>query len=246
MKKLSQLSDFNHPSIIQKSIELTQKSQNEEEKVRNIFFFVRDDIQFGFPDNGDFVTASETIELGYGQCNTKSTLFLALCKASNINARIHFSLIKKEIQRGLITGLLYRLIPKHISHSWIEIMLNDRWVKIDSFINDKAFYEAGKALLKKNQWDTGFSVACSKNASSIDLNLSDPKFVQMDAVTQDHGVYDEPILYYNTSQYKNRPNPLSLLIYKLLIKSVNNRVKSMRDSSDCKNGVRNACCQYCI
>jgi hypothetical protein len=241
MKKMSQLSDFDHPSVIQKAKELTQKACNEEEKIRNIFLFVRDDIQFGFPDKGDFVTASETMQLGYGQCNTKSTLFLALCKASNIKARIHFSLIKKEIQRGLITGLLYRLIPKNISHSWIEIMLNDRWVRIDSFINDKPFYEAGKSMLIKNNWDTGFSVACSKNASSIDLDLSDPKFVQMDAVTQDHGVYDEPMLYYCTSQYKNRPNPLTLLIYRLLIKSVNNRVRMMRESSVHKHCVCSVC-----
>lgn len=77
-----------------------------------IFRYVRDDIVFGFPLKGDFVKASETINLGYGQCNTKATLLLALCKASGIPARIHFSWIRKDIQKGFFTGLAYWLMPK--------------------------------------------------------------------------------------------------------------------------------------
>jgi hypothetical protein len=230
MAKTTKLSDFNNPLVLQVSNELAEKSKNKEELITNIFLYVRDSIKFGFPDNGDFVKASESIQLGYGQCNTKSTLFLALCNASNINARIHFSLIKKEIQRGLITGMLYNLIPKNISHSWIEVEINGSWVKIDSFINDRKFYQAGKEMLKEKKWDTGFSVSCSKNASSIDLDLINPKFVQMDAVTEDHGVYEEPMDYYNTSKYKNRPNILTLFIYRIFIKKVNLKIQFMRDN----------------
>lgn len=228
------LSDFNHPLVMQKAKELAEKSNNKEELITNIFLYVRDAIKFGFPDNGDFVKASETIQLGFGQCNTKSTLFLALCKASKINAQIHFSLIKKEIQRGLITGVLYFLIPKNISHSWIEVEFNGNWVRIDSFINDREFYLAGKDMLVQNKWDTGFSVSCSKNASSIDLDLKNPKFVQMDAVTEDHGIYDEPMFYYNTGKYKNRPNIFTLFIYRLFIKRVNRKIRRMRDNLTCQ------------
>ena len=153
-----------------------------------------------------------------GSAIQNQRFFLALCNALNINARIHFSLIKKEIQRGLITGMLYNLIPKNISHSWIEVEINGSWVKIDSIINDRKFYQAGKEMLKEKKWDTGFSVSCSKNASSIDLDLINPKFVQMDAVTEDHGFYEEPMDYYNTSKYKNRPNILTLFIYRIFIK----------------------------
>jgi len=45
------------------------------EALESIFQFVRDEILFGFPPEGDFVKASHTIERGYGQCNPISTLF---------------------------------------------------------------------------------------------------------------------------------------------------------------------------
>ncbi len=52
----------------------------------------------------------------------------------------------------------------------------------------------------------------------------------MDAVTDDHGVYDDPGDYYNSSKYKNRPNAFTLFIYKMLIKKVNKKIIKMRSS----------------
>ena len=157
-------------------------------------------------------------------------MFLALCKSIGIEARAHFSLIKKEIQRGLITGILYRVIPNQLSHDWLEVKIDNKWIKIDSYIIDKEFYEAGKKKLQEKGWDTGYSIAGSKGEPSIELDFDNEQFVQMDAVTDDHGVYDEPFDYYSGPKYKNRPNSLVLFIYKLLIKRVNNKIKKMRYS----------------
>ena len=44
------------------------------EKIQRIFKFVRDEIKFGFPLEGDWVSASKTLDIKIGQCNTKSTL----------------------------------------------------------------------------------------------------------------------------------------------------------------------------
>jgi transglutaminase-like putative cysteine protease len=66
--------------------------------------FVRDDIKFGFPPAADWTSASETLQLGIGQCNTKGTLLLALCDAAGIPARLHFAPIRRSIQRGLLYG----------------------------------------------------------------------------------------------------------------------------------------------
>lgn len=54
--------------------------------------------QVGIPPSGKLVKVSETIELGYGQCNTKAALLVALAKAVDLNVRLHFSTISKEIQ----------------------------------------------------------------------------------------------------------------------------------------------------
>ena len=81
-------------SIAKQSKKLTKGEIGNRSKLEKLFYYVRDDIRFGFTKNGDMVKASETIILKMGQCNTKGTLFLALCKSIEIPARIHFSTIK--------------------------------------------------------------------------------------------------------------------------------------------------------
>ena len=224
------LTDYDNPTVKNKALILTKCHETIENKIAALFYYVRDDIKFQFPDEGDFVAASLTIKHGYGQCNNKTILYLALCKAIGIDARAHFSLIDKSIQRGLITGLLYWFMPQKISHCWLEVKLNNKWFPIDSYINDAEYYLAAKKKLIEKGWDTGYSVASSKNESSIELDFNKEQFVQMDAVTDDHGVYDDPVEYYKSSKYKNRPNALALFIYKIFIRSVNDRAKKMRYS----------------
>jgi len=50
----------------------------------------------------------------------------------------------------------------------------------------------------------------------------------MDAVVEDHGIWDDPSDYYETGLYKNRPNAVTLFLYRLLIGRVNKRVEHMR------------------
>ena len=146
------------------------------EKLDRLFHYVRDDIKFGFTQDGDLMKASTTIRLGKGQCNTKGTLLLALSKAVGIPARIHFSLIKKEIQRGLFTGLGYKLMPLLLSHSWIEVEVDGKWRSIHSYINDEEYYMAAKSELKKKRWDTGYSVSCPSGECSCDFNVDQEVF----------------------------------------------------------------------
>jgi hypothetical protein len=223
--------DFDHPLVRSTVERLTGDEASVRDKLEKLFYFVRDDILFGFPPDGDLVKASETIRLGMGQCNTKSVLLVALCRAISIPARVHFSLIKKEIQRGLFTGIGYALMPPLISHSWVEIDVDGRWHRIDSFINDMAFYLAGRKALEEKGWDTGYSISCASGESSADFNLDEEKFVQMDAVAADHGVWDEPADYYRTDKYKNRPGPLKMFLYRLMIRRINERVTRMRSAS---------------
>lgn len=161
------LADYTHPDIQDLCVRLTHSKATPREKLQRIFHYVRDDIQFGFPLDGDFVKASETVRLGYGQCNTKATLFLALCKAADIPARIHFSLISKDIQKGFFTGLAYWLMPNEISHSWIEVEIDGRWRRIDTFINDKELFDAAKSKIKRLGWSVGYSVALEDGEAVI-------------------------------------------------------------------------------
>ena len=223
--------DYNHPLVRETAARLTRGEVSLRGKLEKLLYYLRDEIRFGFPEDGDRVKASDTIRLGMGQCNTKGALFLALCKAVGIPARIHFSLIKKEIQRGLFTGIGYALMPPLFSHSWVEVKIDNTWRRLDSFINDKAFYSAGRKALREKGWDTGYSIACSGGESSADFNIEEEKFVQMDAVAIDQGVWDDPSGYYGSDKCRNRPNRIKLLVYKVMIKRINRRIARMRSES---------------
>jgi transglutaminase-like putative cysteine protease len=48
-------------------------------RILAIYNYIRDEILFGY-NVSDKITASQVLTDGYGQCNTKGTLFMALCK----------------------------------------------------------------------------------------------------------------------------------------------------------------------
>ncbi|SEW35823.1 Transglutaminase-like superfamily protein [Aliiroseovarius sediminilitoris] len=225
---MGKLADYDHPAISELAARLTRSETTPRRKLDRIFHYVRDEIRFGFPMNGDFVKASETIQLGYGQCNTKATLLLALCKAAGIQARIHFSLITKDIQKGFFTGLAYWLMPNEISHSWIEVEIEGQWRRIDTFINDKSLFDAAKAKIKRLGWSVGYSVALEDGEASADLNLDHAAYQQMAAVTDDHGAWDDPSDYYESEKYRNRPDGVRMWFYRHLIGGINRRVEAVR------------------
>lgn len=227
MSSNHRLADYEHP-LVRETAESLIGDTDVREKLYRLFHYVRDDITFGFPQDGDLVRASATIRLGKGQCNTKGTLLLALCKAVDLPARIHFSLIKKEIQRGLFSAPGYRLMPSLLSHSWIEAEVEGKWRSIDSYINDKEYYLAAKSELKNRGWDTGYSVSCPGGECSCEFNIDEEVFVQMGAVVGDHGVWDDPADYYATDRYQNRLNTIKMILYRLMIWRVNKKIESMR------------------
>jgi hypothetical protein len=235
MRIPAKLADDDHPLVRETARRLIQNRETPREKLRALFYFVRDDIRFGYPKNGDIVKASETIHLGFGQCNNKATLLVALARAADFNARIHFSTINKDIQKGVFPGWVFKRMPDELSHSWVEVEVEARWRRIDSFINDVDFYRAGRAALRERGWKTGFSISCESSESDPEFNIDEERFVQMDAVTGDHGIYDEPADYYRSPGYLNRPGALTLLMYRLVVSLANRKVKRMR--KECRTGL---------
>src|SRR5690606_5925097 len=109
--------------VIQDLINSRQwKELNDVEKVKSIYNFVRDEIKFGY-NSSDDIRASQVLKDGYGQCNTKSTLLMALLRAVNIPNRLHGFTIDKALQKGAITGIWYELSPSNILHTWVEIYI---------------------------------------------------------------------------------------------------------------------------
>lgn len=223
------LADVDDPLVQRTASRLTAHLSDPMDKLEAIFGFVRDDVVFGFPPEGDFVKASQTIERGYGQCNTKGILILALCQAANIPVRLHFSGITKEIQHGFFCGVFYKLMPERISHSWLEVELDGRWAQVDTYINDLALHEAAVRELDRSGWTTGFSVSRKSGEPSAEFALDTTAFSQMGAVVGDHGTWTRPADYFDGPDYLNRPGPLRQLLYRTYLPIVNRRVRNLRN-----------------
>ena len=184
--------DFSNESI-QRLIENRKwRELNDFEHVRSIYNFVRDEILFGY-NTDDSISASEVLKDGYGQCNTKGTLFMALLRACGIPCRIHGFTIDKKLQKGAMTGLVYKKAPQHIFHSWVEVCFENTWYELEAFILDKLYLEK---LQSKNRGCTGpfcgygVAVADFRNPT-IDFNRNNT-YIQSEGITEDFGVYDSP------------------------------------------------------
>ena len=137
----TRLLDFTHPDIEA----LVQKRGWQQltiyERIGAVYDFVRNEIAFGY-NEGDELPASGVLADGIGQCNTKSTLLMALLRAVGIPCRCHGFTIDKPLQKGAITGVAYALAPHRIIHSWVEVAFQGRWVNLEGFILDAPYWPA--------------------------------------------------------------------------------------------------------
>jgi len=109
--------DFHHPEIERLVSGRRWQEQPPTLRVQAIHDFVRDEIPFGCNES-DGVPASKVLSDGYGWCNTKTTLVMALLRAAGLPTRFRAGTVHKELQRGAIPVLLMKLVPEQLIHSW--------------------------------------------------------------------------------------------------------------------------------
>lgn len=114
---------------------------NTYERIGAVYDFVRNEIAFGYNARDD-LPASQVLADGIGQCNTKGTLLMALLRGVGVPCRFHGFTIDKTLQKGAITGLAYRLAPRNIVHSWVEVWFGGNWIELEGFILDRAYLSA--------------------------------------------------------------------------------------------------------
>ena len=224
------LSDYQDPVVVTKAAELAAGKTSEMEQFESIFYYVRDEIKFGFPPRWDEVRASQTVGYKIGYCNTKATLFLALCKALSIPARVHYGLIDIQIMRGILPAWAFMFLPKQGSHSWIDVRVGGQWRPIDSYINDRLLYERALEKLKSNGQSLGYSVCVANGKSSCEFNFGEKGFVHFGAVVEDHGVWDDAAEYFATDRY-TRMNLFQRVAFPVLARIANRNLDSIRSAT---------------
>lgn len=178
---------------IQKLINDKQwKNADAYNRIKQIYDFVRDEILFGY-NVDDSIPASKVLADGYGQCNTKGTLFMALLRGVGIPCRVHGFTIDKNLQKGAMTGIVYKNAPKNIFHSWVEVYLDGVWYELEAFILDKQYLsqlQRKKATCKGSFCGYGVAVKDFRNPI-IDFERNNT-YIQSEGINQDFGIYDCP------------------------------------------------------
>lgn len=190
--KMTPMLDFDSAPIQRLIKRRGWKSLGEFERIKAIYNFVRDEVLFGY-NVDDSVCASKVLSDGYGQCNTKGTLFMALLRACGIPCRIHGFNIDKKLQKGAMTGVVYKNAPKEIFHSWVEVLFEGRWFELEAFILDKKYLSSLQRLNKDCSGAfCGYGVAVNDfRHPVIDFDRNDT-YIQSEGIVRDFGVYDSP------------------------------------------------------
>jgi len=224
------LADHEHPLVAATARDLVNGKDSILDKLECLFLFVRDRIRFGFPtrwSGWDRVTASRVIESGFGYCNTKASLMVALCRACGISARVHYGSINADIMRGIFPSFAFPFLPNSGPHSWTEVEVEGSWKPIDSYINDEALFEASRARLEESRRSMGYSLAPIDGQCSCEFNFGEKGFVHMGAVVEDHGVWDDASQFFATEQYRTF-NPFQQFLYPVMASLSNRNIRRLR------------------
>ena len=189
----TRLVDLDAPTVQKTAARLVQGVSTPREAAVEIYYFVRDEIKFGY-NRRDAIPASEVLRDGYGQCNTKSVLLVALLRATSIPARFHLAQVDKAVQWGVMPPLAYRFAPDGVTHTWVEAHLNDRWIVLEGVIMDKPYFLAARRLLLESGRPMGYAIGIPPEVLTncaagrcIDWDGTHDVTCQMTAVVADFG-----------------------------------------------------------
>ncbi len=203
------------------------KSLGEEEKIKEIYGFVQNEIKFGY-NAADNLTATQILKDGYGQCNTKATLLAALLRAVGVPCRVHASYVEKALQKGIVNCLFYRLAPEKVLHSWAEVYYKGEWLALEGVILDDGYLgNLQKFYFRCEGAFCGFGVSAEKfQAPEVEWS-GKATYIQSKSVLEDLGVYDSPDELF--AAQKQTFTGFKGFCYKLLVRHcMNKNVKHIR------------------
>jgi transglutaminase-like putative cysteine protease len=213
--------DFNHPQI-QSLIEQRQwRDLSQYDAIGEIYNYVRDEISFGY-NADDRIPASQVFKDGYGQCNTKGTLLIALLRAVGVPTRFHGFTIYNELQRGAIPNYLFFFAPKRIIHSWVEVYYKERWINLEGYIIDKPYLKQIQSrFAEDNESFSGFGIATKCLASPDVVWTGEDTYIQSDGIADDFGTYEQPDDFY--SKHGSNLTGIKKVLFRYALRHLMNR-----------------------
>jgi hypothetical protein len=192
--------------------------------------YVRDHIAFGFTPYFDAATNPQTLRLRTGHCNPQARLMVGLFRVAGFNARFRPATITNDVLDGAATT------PPRLSHVFTEVEMDDRWVRLDSYIIDPALCRAATARLRAESRRIGYG--CHVNATGDWDGRSDAysQVADADMIVELHDPVDDLDRFFQSSAYQHRVGFVSYnllfapgrLLPSLAMASLNARLHALR------------------
>lgn len=219
------LLDYQTPAIQTLITQRGWAALSDVERIGAAYEFVRNEVLFGY-NSDDALPASQVLADGYGQCNTKGTLLMALLRALGIPCRFRGFTIDKGLQRGVVPELVYPLAPRNIIHSWVEVQHRGEWLELEGFILDLGVLTALQGAFPDR------NALCAYGAGTDCLQAPNvawsgkSTYIQKTGINRDFGVFDSPDAFYADHR---QLTGFRGLVYRLIIRHwMNRRVVQMR------------------
>lgn len=220
------LLDFQHSDIERLITDRDWRALAVRDRIGAVYDFVRNEIEFGY-NVADDLPASRVLADGYGQCNTKGTLLMALLRAVGVPCRLHGFTIDKALQKGAITGIAYALAPRRIIHGWVEVWFDSRWVCLEGFILDADYLRSLQRRFPQTQRFCGFGAATPNLAAPAVEWRGEDTFIQKDGIVDDFGTFDDPDAFY-AQHGSNLRGPKRWLFLHIVRRRMNDNVARIR------------------
>lgn len=222
------LIETQHPRIVELAKKITQTADSERMAAVLVHDWVRDRIAFGIPSGFYETTATEVLDAKVGYCNTKVTLFNALLRARSIPTRMRMMDLSAQVLNGLFDPR-----SPYVDHAITEVYLDNRWVKVDSYVVDGPLAIAAAQKLAATKEKAGFGIHMDGKPQ---WDGRSDNFIQYmnngaikDYVLKDHGVFvDVADFYQRVPGARNRKTFFSSLGLRIGYSYVNAQIQKVR------------------
>jgi transglutaminase-like putative cysteine protease len=128
--------DADHPRVRELAHRAAGDGDDPRTRAVALYYAVRDGIRYdpyGIDLDVEGLRASGTLARGRGWCVTKAVLLAACCRALGIPARLGFA----DVRNHLTTERMRQVMRTDVFywHGYVEILLDDRWVKATPAFN---------------------------------------------------------------------------------------------------------------
>ncbi|MBD1582115.1 transglutaminase-like domain-containing protein [Pseudoalteromonas sp. S16_S37] len=226
----SHLLDFNHPDIQALIASRAWHTMDQPTALKAIYDYVKDEILFGYSAK-DTLKASEVLQDGYGQCNTKGTLLMALLRAVGIPCRLQGFKISNNLKSGVMPSWILNLAPKEIIHSWVEVFIAEQWLELEGYIIDKKYLSTIQQRFRNHQGTfIGYGIATPCLQSPNNEFNGTNTYIQKESIIKSLGHFNEPDSFY--SRFSNLTGIKKWLYRYILRHIINLNIKRFRKTSN--------------